>query len=129
MLNFEKNECFYNRFGSGFGKPKFPKLNDDFSRDLDFYEGNDSWMFFKILKLDSSFLPQPINTWKKNPVFIDAKIIIDQIKVVNDAAERGVKLAQDFQGAAGKEKRYQNVLQVVENTRKLIPDQRISKTG
>ena len=46
LLNFEKNECFYNRFGSGFGKPKFPKLNDDFSKELDFYVGNDSWMFF-----------------------------------------------------------------------------------
>ena len=91
--------------------------------------GNDSWMFFKILKLDSSFLPQPIDTWKKNPAFVDAKIIIDHNKVVNDAAERGVKLAQDFQRATPKEKRYQNVLQVVENSRKLIPDQRISKTG
>ena len=66
---------------------------------------------------------------EKNPAFIDAKIIIDHIKVVNDAEEQGVKLAQDFQGAARKRKRSQNVLQVVENSRKLIPDQRISKTG
>ena len=67
---------------------------------------------------------------EKNPAFIDAKLVIDHIKVVNDAAERGVKLAQDFQEAARKEKRYQNVLQqVVESSRKLIPDQRISKTG
>ena len=86
-------------------------------------------MFFKILKLDSSFLQQPIDTWRKNPAFIDAKIIIDHIKVLNDVAERNVKLAQDFQGAARKEKRYQNVPQVLENSRKLIPDQRISKTG
>ena len=48
---------------------------------------------------------------EKNPAFIDAKLVIDHIKVVNDAAERGVKLAQDFQEAARKEKRYQNVLQ------------------
>ena len=66
---------------------------------------------------------------QKNSAFIDAKLVIDHIKVVNDAAERGVKLAQDFQGAARKEKRYQNVLQLVENSRKLFPDQRISKTG
>ena len=65
LLNFEKSECFYNRFGSGFGKLKFPKLNDNFPRELDFYVGNDSWMFFKIMKLDSSFLQQPIDTWKK----------------------------------------------------------------
>ena len=66
---------------------------------------------------------------KKNPAFINAKLVIDHIKVVNDAAERSVKLAQDFQGAARKEKRYQNVLQVVENSRKLIPGQGISKMG
>ena len=66
---------------------------------------------------------------EKNPASIDAKSVINHIKVVNDAAERGVKLAQDFQGAARKEKRYQNVLQVFENSRKLISDQRISKTG
>ena len=65
LLNVEKNECFYNKFDSGFGKPKFPKLNHDFSRELDFYLGNDSWMFFKIPKLDSSFLYQPIDIWKK----------------------------------------------------------------
>ena len=50
------------------------------------------------------------------------KLIIDHIKVVNDAAERGIKLAQDFRGAARKQKRYQNVLKVVENSQKLIPD-------
>ena len=42
LLDFEKKACFYNRFGSGFGKPKFLKLNGDFSRNLDFYVGNDS---------------------------------------------------------------------------------------
>ena len=66
---------------------------------------------------------------EKNPAFIEAKLVIDHIEVVNDAAERGVKLVQDFQGAAQKEKCYQNVLQVVENSQKLIPDQRISKAG
>ena len=52
---------------------------------------------------------------EKNPAFINAKIIIDHIKVVNDAAEQGVKLAQDFHGAARKEKRYENVLQILKN--------------
>ena len=66
---------------------------------------------------------------EKNSGFFYAKLVIDHIKVVNDAAEQGVKLAQDFQGAARKEKRNQNVLQVVENSRKFIPDLRISKTG
>ena len=59
---------------------------------------------------------------EKNPAFIDAKLIIDHIKVVNDAAKRGVKLAEDCQEAAQNEKRNQNVPQVVENSRKLIPN-------
>ena len=59
---------------------------------------------------------------EKNPAFVNAKLIIDHIKVVNDAAERGVKLVQGFQEASRKEKRNQNVLQVIENSRKLIPN-------
>ena len=46
MHQNEKNDCFYNKFGSSFGKPKFPKLSDDFWKDLDFHVENDSWMFF-----------------------------------------------------------------------------------
>ena len=42
MYQNEKNDYFYYKFGSSFGKPKFPKLSDDFSKDLDFYVGNDS---------------------------------------------------------------------------------------
>ena len=38
--------------------------------------------------------------------------------VVNDSAERGVKLSSDFLAAAHSEKHYQNVLQVVEQDRK-----------
>ena len=112
------------RFGSGFGKPQFPQPPKDTSRDLDFYIGGDSWMFFNILKIDSSFLRKPVVEWKDNQLYKNAKLIVDNIKVVNDAAERGLKLAQDFQGAAQKEQHYQNILQVVENSRKSLPNQR-----
>ena len=52
----------------------------------------------------------------------------DHLLVVNDAAERGVKLAYDFVDAAKSEGRYQNILQVVENSRAEKPDQRSKKT-
>ena len=50
--------------------------------------------------------------------------IVKNLKVCNDSAERGVKLAGDFLDSATKETRFQNVLQVVENERKRVPDQR-----
>ena len=47
--------------------------------------------------------------------------------VVNDGAERGVKLCNDFLSQAKREDRHQNILQVVENDRNMRPDQRSNK--
>ena len=52
------------------------------------------------------------------------KCIVENLAVVNDAAERGVKLGHDFLSCARKEENYQNILQVVENDRKSLPNQR-----
>ena len=49
------------------------------------------------------------------------------LSVVNDGAERGVKLAYDFLDSSKKEENLQNVLQIVENDRNLIPNQRKRK--
>ena len=40
---------------------------------------------------------------------------MDNMAVVNDSAERGVKLCHDFLDSAKDEARLQNILQVVEN--------------
>ena len=52
---------------------------------------------------------------------------ISAINVVNDAAERAVKLSSDFLSAARSESHYQNVLQVVEQDRKARPNLRKRK--
>ena len=66
-----------NRFCTGFGKHVYPDIRsfDLSSTDLAEFVGPDSWMFFALLQIDTEFL---------------------QLPVVNDAAERGVKLAADF---------------------------------
>ena len=46
------------------------------------------------------------------------------LEVVNDSAERGVRLAADYLSRTQIESKYQNVLQVVENDSHLVPDQR-----
>ena len=58
-------------------------------------------------------------------------LIILRIKlnflVVNDTAERAVKLSQDLLSTAKKEENFQHNLQVVENIRHMKPDQRRPK--
>ena len=44
--------------------------------------------------------------------------------VVNDGAERGVKLCHDFLSQAKSDAKHQQILQVVENDRGQKPDQR-----
>ena len=43
---------------------------------------------------------------------------------MNDSAERGVKLASAFLSTSQIEEKYQSILQVVENDRKMLPDLR-----
>lgn len=114
---------FSNRYGSSFGKPKFPS----FSRvpsELTAFVGPDSMMCFKILQLDTSFLHMPVTMWSITESYLKAETVVNNLKVVNDAAERGVKLGSDFISAAKIEENYQNILQVVENDRNRQPNQR-----
>ena len=46
---------------------------------------------------------------------------MNSLNVVNDSAERGVKLSSDFLDTAKTEENYQNILQVVEDHRKKAP--------
>ena len=49
------------------------------------------------------------------------------MKVVNGAAERGVKFATDYKDDAKLELRHQNVLQVAERDKAIVPNQRKTK--
>ena len=63
----------------------------------------------------------------KLPSYISSKTKINAFYVINDCAERRVKLSADFTGAAKSEEHFQNVLQVVEMDRKERPNLRKRK--
>ncbi|KAG0728825.1 hypothetical protein GWK47_031683 [Chionoecetes opilio] len=107
-----------NRFGMGFGKPKFP---DDISATTTLAQlvGPDSWYTFHLLQLDDSFLTEPVEKWPDHPAFQTSAAHILAINVINDCKERGVKLSADFTASAKSEEHYQNVLQVVEQDRNM----------
>ena len=119
-----------NRFGESFGKPKMPKLA--FSQNpnelsLVNFVGQDSWYFFSVYEIDTSFFSVPIAKWHENNSYTSAKDTLKNLVVVNDVAERGVKLANSFLGVAKNEERYQNILQVVEADRHRKPNARICR--
>ena len=66
-------------------------------------------------------LPNPSGDWEGGDQ------LINSLSVVNDDAERGVKLTHDFLVQARKENNFENRLQVVENNRHAVPNQRKRK--
>lgn len=110
------------RFGMGFGKPKFPTIT--LTTSLCDLVSHDSWYIFHILKLDSSFLNERVDMWPESEAFILSASNVKSLNVINDCAERGVKLSEDFLASAKSEDHYQNVLQVVEHSRHKQPNLR-----
>lgn len=109
------------RFGAGFGKPKFPSTISLSSTLADLVTP-DSWFIFNILDLDSGFLAEDVSQWPLSAAYQTSVVNVQAINVINDCAERGVKLSADFLVSARSEKHYQNVIQVVEHDRKLQPN-------
>lgn len=108
--NTQPTRHFQKRYGTSYGKPAFPAIEN--TSTLDSLVGQDSWGFFHTLKIDVSFLETPVNEWEASEAYKAARNLVAQLKVVNDSAERGVKLGLDFMGTAKIEERYQHVLQV-----------------
>ena len=93
MLKHPKKASMTNRDGTDFGKPKFPDipLSEEETSLLNFV-GEDCWGFFRIMKMDSSFLDSPVSSWHLSAEYMDALKVVNNMCVVNDSAERGVKL-------------------------------------
>ena len=94
IKRYPRRDCYDTRFGNGFGKPTFP--NVDQNTTLEMLVTQDSWQFFNLLRIDATFLDEPVTTWDTLDFYTNGKKIIESFKVCNDSAERGVKLAADF---------------------------------
>jgi len=53
---------------------------------------------FIALDIPQDFLNQHPSTWENNKSFVDGRIRVQKLKVVNDAAERGISLVQHSMG-------------------------------
>jgi hypothetical protein len=122
ILKYPRNATYETRHGESYGKPTFPEIHENMT--LVDLIGTDSWHFFDLMKIDHKFLSIDVSKWHLDARYIAGKEVSDALKVTNDSAERGVKLAADFLQSAKTEQRYQDVLQVVENSRRFCSNQR-----
>ncbi|KAG8171084.1 hypothetical protein JTE90_014265 [Oedothorax gibbosus] len=61
--------------------------------------------------------------WEQDLSYLKGKNIVRNLRVVNDTAERGVKLIQDYSDTIRKdEKQKQYLLQIISECRKIYPD-------
>jgi len=118
------------RHGTGFGRPNHPKSIDR-STSLSDLITKDSWFTMQLLDIDHEFLSQDVGSWEQASSYQSSKANATSLNVVNDSAERGVKLSSDFLATARTEGNYQNNMQVAEQNRKQIPNlrKRTSKDG
>ncbi|VVC38145.1 Hypothetical protein CINCED_3A013392 [Cinara cedri] len=78
---------------------------------------------FKALDIPQDFLNPHPSTWENNNDFIESRKRIQNLKVVNDAAERGISLIQTFNGIlTNQEEQKQYLLQVVEQHGQKYPN-------
>ncbi|KAK5905378.1 hypothetical protein CesoFtcFv8_006850 [Champsocephalus esox] len=108
------------RFGTGFGQPTFPTLLPTTS--LADLANKDCWFGIHQLHIDPECMSLDVKEWATNDAFKKSEVNVCAMNVVNDCAERGVKLTSDFVPVARKEQHLQNVLQAVEHDRSQQPN-------
>ncbi|XP_025417723.1 uncharacterized protein LOC112688642 [Sipha flava] len=79
---------------------------------------------FKRFKISSEYLKMDPIEWNNNSAYQSAKKVISSLQIVNDIAERGVKLMEDFNEKFTKnENQKQYLLQVIQKYRKTYQKQ------
>ena len=116
IMSYSSKDFFSSRTGNYFGKPDFEKRIPP-NNLVEAASSEDVWKFFEILRIPTDFLKEPSNTWKDNPSYLDGLEKTYSLKVCNDAAERSIKMTQDFLSQSKDEDKLQNIFQVVETNR------------
>ena len=51
---------------------------------------------FDVLGFDKTWLDQPVANWRDYEGYLEAEKFVNSLLVVNDAAERGIKLISEY---------------------------------
>lgn len=106
------------------GRPEFPNIHEEFK--LEDLIKEDSWFIFHVIGQEDAesheWLKSDVKMWKKIEKFNEFKDFVHKIDVVNDRAERGVKLIQEYIGSAHSESDLQDLLLVVNDQKSKLPN-------
>ena len=102
--------------------PKRQTINIDIIESLEDLVSKNTKTIFNIMGLDPHFLTKPVEQWPLEETFMVAKNIANNLKVVNDISERGVKLITYYNKIlTNDEEQKQYLLQVISTYRKSFP--------
>ena len=88
-----------------YGKPNLKPIPDS-TTSLTQMVGPGSNKFFEVLNCTQTFLNVTASRWEENSDYLEVKKIVENIQVVNEAAERSVKLCIDFLGVTKNKQRF-----------------------
>ncbi|KAI9553808.1 hypothetical protein GHT06_019076 [Daphnia sinensis] len=106
------------------GKPKFPSLRLNsiitYLDQLLNFVGSRSWLLFVSLKLTEEnfdWMHTEVENWEKMSGYKKTEGIVRSFEVVNDCAERAIKLISDFKDVVVNVKDQEYLFQVIEDPR------------
>lgn len=86
------------------------------TKDLSHFVTKTTKAFFERFGIDTSFVLDEPEQWVNNTAYKEGANIIAHINVVNDTAERGIKLIEEYSSLSTKdEEQKQYLLQVVKD--------------
>jgi hypothetical protein len=108
------------------GKPTFPDIRigtGNCSSLIDLV-GPKSWLLFHLLGMnhDQEWLQLPVEYWTLMKDYKNLRDFVSVLEVVNDSAERGIKIVSDFKDMCRNLDTQEYLFQVVEAHRKKITD-------
>ncbi|KAI9553762.1 hypothetical protein GHT06_019020 [Daphnia sinensis] len=107
----------------GSQKPIFPTITPllvDFPNDLIHFIGPRSWLLFDLFKLTDEkvdWMKAPAHCWNDMAGYRNAEKIVRSLEVVNDCAERAIKLVSEFKDSCVNINDQNFLFQVVEEYR------------
>lgn len=92
------------------------------SKNISHFASKHSFLLFKQFELPHTFMDKNPECWMSDENYQYCKTVLSDLKVVNDLAERGVALIQQYNNCLTRsEEQKQYLLQVIEEHRKKFP--------
>lgn len=106
------------------GNPHFPVDLMTQRPSMDSFVGERSWLIFDKLHAAGAWLGQSVDEWDNNDEYMKIKTCLQDLKVVNDLAERCIKDIQEYADLAKDSKYQEDIVLIATDHRGVFQDLR-----